>query len=257
MNSFKNSYNSSKLQAIHASIHSDSESNDTYYPDSMEESIDNDNESVKKNFELSNKLTNHYGDLLKKTEHSKALQSYTVKSYSINNDLWNNHEKKGEFSPEFAAHSPGSAKTAYLAMKENTRPLDKALKDYKTPHELSVWSSSIHDPRIKKNSEGLMHHPAYLSTSIYKPVAMNRDINSKEDDSGDYHHHILKIHVPEGHPGAYVNHISSHPGEYEFLLPRGLNLKHIHTDHQKTTIYNYYKEKYATKHTYIHHMEIP
>lgn len=39
--------------------------------------------------------------------------------------------------------------------------------------------------------------------------------------------HILKIHVPKGHPGAYVAPHSQHPHEREFTLPPGTKM-HIH-----------------------------
>ncbi len=256
MKSFKKDYNNYKLQAIHASIHPDeSESNSTYYPDSMEESIgDSNKEAIKKNFELSNELTNHYGSLLKNSNHFNIIKSYTSNSFPVNGDLWDKHHKTNVYSPSYLLKDVRKAHEIELSKK--TSSMDKVLSRHKTPHDLTLWSSTVHDPRVKKNSEGVMHHPAYISTSIYKPVAINRDINSKEDAEGNFHHHILKIHVPEGHKGVYVDHASNYRGEFEFILPRGLNLKHTKTETSFEKMYNYQKEKYTKKHIHIHHMEI-
>ena len=121
---------------------------------------------------------------------------------------------------------------------------------------MHVWSSTIHDPRKLKDSNDIVHHPAFLSTTAYYPVALHRDINSKDEMNGDRNHHILKIHVPKESPGAYVDHISKYPGEYEYLLPKGSNLKYHKTETKSEPYHNYLLDKKCKTHTHIHHMEL-
>ena len=74
------------------------------------------------------------------------------------------------------------------------------------------------------NSEGILHHPAYLSTSLNKSTAKRFSPHDNKNEKN-----VLKIHVPEGSSGSYVGHISFNPKEKEFILPAGTNLKYHHT----------------------------
>ena len=140
------------------------------------------------------------------------------------------------------------------------------------------------------NSEGIMHHPAYLSASIEKNIAINFGYApkyntfketkptsysykqtgnpatekeywnkpysvSKHDPEGisEFHHHILKIHVPKGSHGGYVNHISRIKDEYEFILPRGANLKHKYETVETHPLPDFPDSKI---HIHTHHMKL-
>jgi hypothetical protein len=94
-----------------------------------------------------------------------------------------------------------------------------------------------------------------MSTSLSRSVA-HRFIKSNEienDDSLEFHHHMLHIHVPKGHPGAFVDGISENQKEKEFILPRGTNLKHkfTHTYLKKAKSLGDREAYY-----HIHHMDI-
>jgi hypothetical protein len=195
------------------------------------------NEDVKANFENANKLMNHYKmNSFPKAEQS-AIQNYTHSSVDMNDYHWRKHKFPGNHEPK---------------KETETKHLDSALARHTTPHDLSLYSSTRHDPRTMKNAKGIVHHPAYLSTTIHKPVAMSRDMNDSTDSNGDHHLHVLKIHAPKGSPGAYVDHISKHQGEYEHILPRGSNLKYHSTE--TTSKHNPWLDK--KQFTHVHNMEL-
>lgn len=239
MKSFKKTASDKKLNCVHASIHGKAEHFD------ISEAIAT-NDEIKSNIELAGRLTNHYAALHTNTLHKNAINNYTRISMDINDHEWQKYKK------EPYNHMPEDTDK----FERQSRVLDKTLRSYKSPENLTVWSSSIHNPEKLKNSEGIVHHPAFLSTSTYRPVALNRDINSKEEKNGDYHHHILKINVPKGSPGAYVDHISKYPGEYEYILPKGMNLKHNKTTTTSEKFHHYVLDAPRMKHTHIHEMSL-
>lgn len=147
---------------------------------------------------LHEKLANHYNYT---PEHHETMKDYTDDSRDINEHLWN----KGSDS--------------HLNHKVNK--IDEVMKAHKTPHAMTVYSGVEHDPGETA------HHPAYISTSLDHEVAKGFANGSRGGAK-----HILAIHVPEGHSGAYVGHTSHVPAEREFVMPHGLNLKRSHVDTQ-------------------------
>jgi hypothetical protein len=108
---------------------------------------------------------------------------------------------------------------------EQALRLDHALHHQVTPDNMVVYSGISNDHAAKVRSNDVVHHPAFLSTSLRMSTAQ---MFSHSQSSRD----ILKIHVPAGHPGAYIGELSgSNSHEKEFLLPRGLKLR-IHHDKQ-------------------------
>ena len=100
--------------------------------------------------------------------------------------------------------------------------LDHALNHKPTPDDMFVYSGISTDHATKILTSDVVRHPSFLSTSLNMDVASCFSIMQGSN-------HILKIHVPSGHRGAYIGDISAHKHEREFLLPRGLNLR-IHRD---------------------------
>ena len=173
-------------------------------------------------------------------DEKQYLNNYSLGS-SINSYLWDKH--KGTVVKD------RNSKNNDLY----TKKMDEVIKNHKTPRDFTVYSGTKHDPTKLKNSEGIVHHPAYISTSLKKDTAIDFASNHQtHDEEGNIHNHILKIHVPKGHSGAYIANISKMKGEKEFLLPRGLNMK----------ITGYHNEKYPRGNSgknniyHIHHMEI-
>jgi hypothetical protein len=151
-----------------------------------------------------------------------AVQQYTDDSADLNSYHWNKHElnQTGQghlFDPD----SRG---------EYDTKRLDNALEHHRTPHDVTVYAGIKGDPRERANKEGVVHHPAYMSTSLNKRIAQGFANSNRHADKNEVnvdHAHTLQITVPKGHAGAYVGNkgISDAPKEKEFILPRGLNFK--------------------------------
>jgi hypothetical protein len=176
-----------------------------------------DNKDQRKRTNAMHKIMRDHYNYEKTTTHRESIYNYNDSNQSklMNGYLWEKHKNPEGFSQNESAET-------------NIRNLDSAINSHKTPHKLAVYSGTVHDPRELKNSEGIMHHPAYLSTSIDESVGNSFAHRNKTSDKGINHTHILKIHVPKGHPGAYVPATGLDLNyEKEFILPRGTNLKHI------------------------------
>jgi len=221
-------------QAIHAGIGRE----DGIF---MDEQTDDEFEAIHNQHRA---LSNHYK--FSSRQQLEHIHEYTKNDAAgINNALWNDHENKTE--------------DAKIHFGPTIRSLDSAMKVHKTPEDMTVYSSSVHDPREKKGSNDVVHHPAYLSTSIDPKIAHQRDMNIvhkvADDDDNRFveHHNILKIHVPAGSKGAYVAHHSNYSREKEFILPRGTKLLHHSTD---TTIKPREDNWSEDRHTHVHHMSV-
>jgi hypothetical protein len=195
--------------------------------------------------ELSNNLEaalkdHHDPEKIKK--HGKIIKEYTRNSMIPNSALWSTH-KEPKTKPDFKS-----------TFDERIKPLDKAIKAHKIPHDIHVYSSTAHDPRILKNSEGIVHHPAYLSTSLDPHVAVMRETNNVEtkDTKGPRSDtHVLHIKNLAGRHGVVIGDnekLTDYPNESEVVLNRGLKMHHDKTDTFKHPTKNLY--------LHIHHMSI-
>ena len=184
------------------------------------------NERKEGEYKLKNTLDKHYSDL----PHPNRLKEYGNSGAYLNNYLWNKHKGDKHVTPLY---------------DKQASEMDEALHKHKTPQEMTVWSKSIHDPRELKNSEGIVHHPAFLSTSVHKhiPEQEFQHRNTVISKSGAKVNNIFKIKVPKDHPGAYISHVTG--SRYsEFVLPRGTNMKH----HSTSTIYDQGRNEYHYTH---------
>ena len=187
-------------------------------------------------------LSDHYSKF--SSRQLGHIHQYTKNdAMGINHTLWEDHKNKTNTAKDF-----GPA----------IRSLDSAMKVHKTPEDMTVYSSSVHDPREKMGPDKTVHHPAYLSTSIDPEIAHGRDVNAVYRGEGlgsklSEHHNILKIHVPAGSKGAYVAHHSNYSREKEFILPRGTKLLHHGTD---TTFKPRENDWNSDRYTHIHHMSV-
>jgi hypothetical protein len=224
-----------KDNAIHASIHSSNKkiNEEENLKNTVKGYLDDKEKEKNATQPLHDELSKHY----KIDQHfdiSRPIKDYTDDSYGVNNHLWKRH-KKLKMNEEEKSY------------KQNIPKLDEAMERFKTPKSFTVHSGINYDPTETKNSENVVHHPAYLSTSIRKDTAMGFGDLQKGNIK-----HILSINVPKGHKGVYVGDHSELPGEREFILPRGTNLKH-----EKTTIEKHkhliYKDGIEI---HTHHMSI-
>jgi len=173
-------------------------------------------------------------------QHEEAIRGFQTYSRELNSYHWDKHQ--GETDPYL--------KPEHIdRLEKQTNDLDTVLQQKKTPKNLTVHSGIGYDPRAKMNSEGIVHHPAYLSTSFDTNTAENFSIRNSEHIDGVHHRHVLKINVPKGTPSAM-----HFDGEQELVLPRGTNLRHIKTTKkQGTATHGEASYKYIN---HIHHMEV-
>jgi len=187
---------------------------------------------------LHSSLRDHYHTF--ESHHLGEIHDYTLGSYGVNSYQWDKHVGY-QNTPSYS-----------MLYDEKTKQLDAALNHYKTPHKLTLYSGMKLDPR-KRMDNGVLYHPAYLSTSLSKSIGKKFGYIGPNTEGASVHH-VLNIKVPKGHPGAYVEHVSLNKREHEFILPRGLKLKHIKTD-----VHNFDegREDYPDKRQVLeHHMEI-
>jgi hypothetical protein len=167
-----------------------------------------------------NSVNKHYDYKDISLDERNAVRRYQVGSRALNGSLWNTHKGIEDTEGEY--------------YKKNIGHLDELMNKIKTPHKLVVHSSTIHDVEKMKNEKNIVHHPAFLSTTLDENFAKERAAAVKYIKNAQ-ESHILKIHVPKGHPGIFVPKISENgPSnvcrvEKELILPRGTNLQHIKT----------------------------
>ncbi len=121
------------------------------------------------------------------------------------------------------------------AIHDTHRSLDKTIDDHSKPlHEdIHVYSGSGFDPTEHfKHGNGVIHLNAYTSTTLSPSMSMGfglRAPGSKPTTARNHYsfeRHIFHFHLPKGSQhGAYIDHLSTHGGEKEYLLHRGQKWK--------------------------------
>jgi hypothetical protein len=134
------------------------------------------------------------------------------------------------FEAQLSRYGRGSATLNYHLMLNPKAPapeealrLDHALNHAPTPDHLTVYTGISNEHASKVRSNDVVHHPAFLSTSLRMSTAQMFAHSQASHD-------IIKIHVPSNHRGVYIGDLSGkNSHEREFLLPRGLKLR-FHRD---------------------------
>lgn len=184
-------------------------------------------------------LSDHYR--LKDNDQINAVRNYTGGSSKLNKHLFEtggdhdkiNHDKMMDYGYDM-------------------RQLDAALDQRKAHKDFHVYSGIPFNPNEVKNTDGLIHLPAYTSTSLKfaKAAAFSRNFSDHDDPEHTSHNHILKIHIPEGskHGGYIDQHSSYKDKEHEFLMKRNSIIRvepvpetHIASngiDHVKVHVWN-------------------
>jgi hypothetical protein len=151
-----------------------------------------------------------------------AIKNYTDDSYNLNRYL---HRK----------HNDETTQDRYPEHELHAKMMDKAVTTHKAPEDFHVYSGLRKSPEHNLPKDGNVHLPAYTSTSLSKSTARqfargdadSKHANNTVASTSFPPKHILHIHIPEGHHGAYVDHHSENQGEEEYILPRDTKL-HIH-----------------------------
>jgi len=177
---------------------------------------------------VDDKISSHYyynGDSYEGDEpaHAKAIRNYQKSGVAraMNGYHWAKHHGEEYEHDDYTNHE----------LHSKSEKLDAAIASHKSPINLKVYSGVKVDPRKHMNSEGIVHHPAYLSTSLRERVA--HYFAGNHVSKSNLEKHIMKIHVPKGHPTAYAANLGL-TNEREMILPRGTNLKHIKTESKET-----------------------
>lgn len=173
----------------------------------------------------SNPLRDHGGDVLgfendiaddqashikvEPAEHGMGvIHTYTSDSRKINNGLL--YGKHSNLHDELDGW-----------LKSHTKPLHE---------DMHVYSGAGFDPtKHFEEGNGVIHLPAYTSTSLSPSIAGSfgaKALPSKGLNHRAYDRHILHFHLPKGSShGTYVDHVSTHDGEKEYILHRGQKWK--------------------------------
>lgn len=125
--------------------------------------------------------------------------------------------------------------------RQQIHHVDSVLSRGKTPDDLVVYTGTNKDHAETLAKESIVKHPAYLSSSL----SLRKAKAFAESKDGS----VVAIHLPVGHSGLYLQHISRIPSEREFLLPRGLKLS---IDHSKDEMISVDKNK----HRVLHHANV-
>ena len=218
---------------IHASIHLNNNSIKEAY--TVNDFLGDRKKEREESQPLHEELSKHY-DLDKYFHEKHHLKEYSDDSSGVNNYLWKKHKKEKMDDEE-------------KSFKEDVPHLDKALSTFRTHKDFTVHSGVIYNPIDKKNKEGVVHHPAYLSTSLERGRA-----SAFSDLKKGNVRHVISIKIPKGSKGAYIGDHSYNQDEREFLIPRGANLKHIKTEvrEENHPIYGKGDEKLEV---HYHHMK--
>lgn len=179
---------------------------------------------------LDKHLQKHYHQFDGEDKHN--IRKYTDISSHVNKHLYDHH-----------GLGPGRH-------EQYIKSFDKTLHKHQTPHDIHVYTGVHPEHHLAKighkqganedNHIKVVHH-GYTSATIHHGVAKSfaRATNEVSTDNEQHHHeehhrHVIKIHVPKGHPGAYVEHHTMNPYEHEFILPRGTKL-HVHPNPETVT----------------------
>jgi hypothetical protein len=181
-----------------------------------------------------------------------------VKDNSLHNTLSRHYNYDAADKEHIEKYREGSTKLNYyhhgtnqsddydspsLNLKGMTKATDALVSKHKTPVAMTVHSGTT-EHFLKNMNEGRIHSSAYLSASLDKGIAdkfakkRQYTVGHSQDENGAmknvFNRHTLSIHVPKGHEGAYLGHVTSKTATYnkekEFVLPRNTKLRHLSTE---------------------------
>ena len=168
-------------------------------------------------------LAKVHTDNLVEPRHAMAVHAYingslgdedaSTGSEVVNKHLLESHKNKTEPKKFFAFPESG--------LNLNLNDLDEALKVNKLHGPLVTYSGLGFNPRHVMSESGLLHLPAYTSSSTHKVVALRYTTPDKEGI------HVLKIQHHKGATGLYIGDNDDYSGfmQKEHIMPRGVTLK--------------------------------
>ncbi len=156
-------------------------------------------------------LYSHYTLGVVDRDEYDAINEHTADSLPMNSSLWRRHNE-----PEWSS-----------GIGKNVPILDRALGRFKVPSGgLTTFHGLQSDPSesAKKHPENKLFLPAYTSTTL-DPAQTEGFTRAIKPDRDTEVRHIMKFKFPEGmNSGAYIDAISHHQSEMEFLTRRGMSV---------------------------------
>jgi len=143
---------------------------------------------------------------------------YTAASRPFNTFLYESH-KKDEKPSKFNIVGRNN-------FTHDIRGLDAALHRNKLESPLVSYSGIGWNPHDRMDNEGVVHLPAYTSTTLAKSIAYNFAKSNKLDKDNPLH--ILRIKHHAGDSGFYTKDdpaTTYYEGEREFIIPRNTKIK--------------------------------
>lgn len=144
-------------------------------------------------------------------EEYDAINEHTADSQPLNSSLWERHNE-----PQWSKGLP-----------KNVPILDRSLGKFTVPAGgLTTFHGLQTDPSepARQHPENKLFLPAYTSTSI-NPAETEGFARAIKPDRDTEVKHIMKFKFPEGmNAGAYIDSISHHQSELEFLTRRGMSV---------------------------------
>lgn len=218
---------------VHGS-HASKEENDGKFPNVVHGSHASKEEKLKEDV-----FSDGYLIYNKNKEHLKALQDYET----------GNHRELEQHYSELRNHPDVNHLIRYTSaskalnrklirgeeltgdLKDRAEGINRVLNDASPiPQDTTVFSGLGFDPRNHMTEDGHLISNSYLSSSTRGIIAhsfstlLNDEGIPSNTNTGNTH--TLKIDLPKGSKyGAYIDHISNHRGENEFLFPPGTKFK--------------------------------
>lgn len=193
---------------------------------------------------LHNELMDSHGAVIDKLrpEHKMALDYYVDTSARLNRHLVNAHLLDLKLDPNHPDYHKNAERAARKQFGDDI-DVDDVVRNFKTRFEatrgalsnapalhrdIQVYTgvgAGFHVEEERKKTGGLIHLPAFTSTSIVPYTAAGFAWRSMEKDEKPYAE-MVRIHVPKGsRHGMYLEGNVSHLDEREFLLNHGKNLR--------------------------------
>ena len=156
-----------------------------------------------------------------KLEDYPHLFRYTANSSDINNALYV-ASKNGVTHPDFI----DNREISEFRIRHDIKALDAAVSRNKLKHPLVTYSGITWNPADQMTHDGLVHTPAFSSTSTDPHLAYG--FSFKKDAPKNHDRHILRIRHQVGQSGVYLKNdpeITQYDHESEYIIPRDSVLK--------------------------------
>lgn len=149
----------------------------------------------------------HFTNKTSFTDKNEAVRRYTGDvSDLLNRMLW-----------ETKLYGHSALGYYHKSYHDHVKEVNDNIKNTSYNEPLNVYTGVRHGDTPEKLKEGnIVHIPSFISSSTSPNIAHEFSTNSRKSNMSN----ILKINIPaHSHNGAYINGVSRHKDEHEFLIP--------------------------------------